>query len=57
MNHAGHLRFSLTHVHKKNHPFCVYEQNCCESKTRPCDSHAKQSPRDSLFNMLDWYFF
>jgi RHS repeat-associated protein len=36
MNHAGHLRFSLTHVHKKNHPFCVYEQNCCESKT--CDS-------------------
>ena len=44
MNHAGHLRFSLTHVHKKNHPFCVYEQNCCESKTRPCDSQAKQSP-------------
>lgn len=39
MNHAVHLRFSLTHVHTKNRPFCVYEQNCWESKTCPCDSN------------------
>ena len=36
MNHASHLRSSFTHIHTKNHPFCVYEQNCWESKT--CDS-------------------